>query len=92
MPEPRVITTTPASVPVARAPQDDLDKIAEIRTCLESGIKIMERALGLLGAVVEDQGCLHEDRIDVSTMGKMRKFYCQDCDDWFEEAWGDVEI
>lgn len=51
----------------------------------------MIKAVEILDGLIEQKGCLHEDRSEVSTMGGgPRKFYCHDCGKTIEEEWGDL--
>lgn len=82
MPDPVVAVDAP---PVVESSQQEKDQLATARD-------LLVQASTILTGLIEARGCLHEDRQDVTTMGSLRKFYCHDCDEWFEEKDDALEI
>lgn len=84
MPESLIVAPTDPAAPLS--PQQQQKSLAAIRAHLAQATEI-------LAGMIDERGCLHENREDASTMGdRPRKYYCLDCEEWIEEEWGDVEI
>ena len=80
------LIVAPTEAVPATSPQQQKQSLAAIRDHLV-------QATELLAGMIDEHGCLHENREDISTMGGgPRKFYCPDCDTQIEEEWDDVEI
>jgi len=86
MPESLIVAPTEAAS-LPQTPQQQKKSLAAVRGHLTQATEI-------LAGMIDERGCLHEDRVDISTMGGgMRKYYCVDCEEWIEEEWDDdVEI